>query len=416
MSINKDSRHPWDTWQKRIQSALDESLAFCMGVFTDKGEKRYANKGMRMLLSRGDSQTESTDVFVNPTFAAMVESTKSRGRTFEGVLTVKCQDNAFKSLQARAYRQDGYVLIQGEYDVEQYESMNRKMISMNREINLMQRELIKEKKILETTLDQLRQTQDKLIQSEKMSSLGRMVAGFAHEINTPIGVAVTAASTLDHLKSQIFHMLSQEEVEEADLVENLESIGDASHLILRNLKRTGDLVNSFKRTAIDQSSDEARLFSIKENIDDTIISLQNKLKNKPIQISVDCPSDLNLYGFPGAISQILTNLIINSLTYGFDNAALSGEIQITVAKTDQDIIIEYRDTGRGMEPSTLRHIFEPFYTTGRNIGGAGLGLFICFNLVKEQLGGTIECQSQPGEGVTFQIQFPIKGVSHETHS
>jgi signal transduction histidine kinase len=400
-------------WQTKIQNLLYKGSAICTGLFDRNGQTVYANHGMEMLLSMQNAQEPSVDVFVNPTFKTLIDLDKQKEPVFEGCLTVKSRENSFISLKAVAFFENDHLLLHGEYDVAQIETMNIQLTSMNREINNTQRELIRAKKRLEMTLAKLKTTQEKLIQSEKMASLGRMVAGFAHEINTPIGVALTASSSVDNIQKNIFSMLSEEEVHEEDLVDNLQSIGDASKLILKNLKRAGDLVHSFKKTAIDQSSDTARLFSIHENINDTITSLNHKFKRTQIKINVNCPFNLNIYGYPGVISQIITNLLENSLKYAFDDGLLNGDIHITVKKMNQTILISYWDNGKGMDETTRKNIFEPFYTTGRNRGGTGLGLFICFNLITNKLEGEINCQSEPGKGAMFNIQFPIKEIGNE---
>jgi len=263
---------------------------------------------------------------------------------------------------------------------------------------------IAERKLFE---EQLIKTRNELVQSEKMASLGRLVAGFAHELNTPIGIAVGSASTLENNANAIEKLLEQEEVDEEDLVKRLDTIKETAKLTLSNLRRTANLVKSFKRTAVDQSSDNVRQFVVKTLIEDIINTLHNQLKLTAIEIVVDCPNELTIYSFPGALEQILTNLMINSLIHGFEEGQLTGSIKIVVQFKNNHCHFEYSDTGKGIAFKNLEKIFEPFFTTRRATGGSGLGLYICHNIVTGQLRGTMTCESPPGKGVIFRIEFPV---------
>lgn len=261
---------------------------------------------------------------------------------------------------------------------------------------------------LDAKIEELTQTRHELMQSEKMASLGRLVAGFAHELNTPIGVAVGTASTLQH-KTQFLHQLfEQEEVDEEDVLAALATVDEAAALTLSNLRRASHLVNSFKRTAVDQTSEDVRRFDIKTTIEDVINTLHNKFKRTNIRINLDCPDNLKVYTVPGALEQVLTNLIMNSWTHGFNEGADAGNINIQVSLMDERLKVDYSDTGTGISPEDLQKIFEPFFTTNRARGGSGLGMYICYNLVTSQLGGTMTCDSTVGEGVTFKIDIPVK--------
>ncbi|MCK5715944.1 MAG: AAA family ATPase [Thiomargarita sp.] len=261
---------------------------------------------------------------------------------------------------------------------------------------------------LHAKIEELEQTRQVLVQNENMASLGRLVAGFAHEINTPIGVAVGSASTLQENTQIIHKLLQQDEVEEEDLVSVLETIEEAASLTLSNLRRASALVGSFKRTAVDQTSDEVMKFGMKSLISDVSNSLHNKFKQTSIDIQVECSDTLNIYSIPGTLEQLLTNFMMNSLIHGFEKGTQAGSIKIVVElKEEKYLHLEYSDTGKGIAPSNLSKIFEPFFTTKRGDGGSGLGLYICYNLVKSKLEGTITCESSVGNGVLFKIDFPV---------
>jgi signal transduction histidine kinase len=269
-------------------------------------------------------------------------------------------------------------------------------------------ELTQTRNELVQNVEELTLTRNELVQSEKMASLGRLVAGFAHELNTPIGVAVGAASILEERHQTIIQLIEQEEVDEEELISALDKIKETADLTLSNLRRASDLVSSFKRTAIDQSSDEIRLFEVNTVIKDIIMTLNNQFKKTMIEIQVDCPDKLIIYSIPGALEQILTNLMMNSLIHGFKEGKTQGHISIGMQLLSDKLHLEYSDTGKGIQPDTLSKIFEPFFTTHRAHGGSGLGLYICYNLVTNQLKGQMTCESTPGKGVTFKINFPVE--------
>lgn len=288
------------------------------------------------------------------------------------------------------------------------ESTQRELERTNRQLNAQKRELERLNAELSKTITELEKTRDELIQSEKMASLGRLVSGFAHEINTPIGIAVTASSTLNDACGTIMDMLSQEEVEEEDLVANLDTIGEAADLALSNLRRAADLVSSFKRTSIDQTAETPRLFDVCEVLHDVVVSMGSAFRGAKIDIQVDCPDTINTYGYPGALSQILTNLMMNSLIHGFDDGKQAGQINIRALAKEGKARLEYEDTGNGMDETVAQNLFEPFFTTRRAKGGTGLGMYICYNLIANRLKGDIHCDSTPGNGTRFFISFPVE--------
>ncbi len=257
-------------------------------------------------------------------------------------------------------------------------------------------------------IKRLKEAQGQLVQSEKMASLGRMVAGFAHEINTPIGIAVGAASHGSDTALQLSRLLEQEEVHEEDLESGLTAMKQAADLALTNLNRAAELIRSFKRTSVDQSSEQSRNYNFRELIRDVTNSLHNIFKHTRITFTVECPEALSLEGIPGVYTQILTNLIMNSYTHGFATGARSGNIGILIRESSDDqLIFEYSDNGKGMDEETRNRIFEPFFTTNRGNGGSGLGLYICYNLVTTQLKGSITCESTTGQGIRIRIVHGI---------
>lgn len=247
-----------------------------------------------------------------------------------------------------------------------------------------------------------------LVESEKMASLGRMVAGFAHEVNTPVGVAVGAVSQAGEVTQAVEKLLEQEEVSEDELREQLRLLGETQALALGNLRRAAALVQSFKRTAVDQSSDAERDYDLAELIEDVRRSLHNTFKKTAIEILIDCPPGIRLYGPAGALEQVLTNLLQNSRIHAFADGEAAGHIRIEARRSEQRIRIDYADDGAGMPAETLAHAFEPFYTTRRGSGGSGLGLYLVYSLVTQVLGGTVGCHSEAGAGTRFVIEYPLR--------
>ena len=261
---------------------------------------------------------------------------------------------------------------------------------------------------LKESLDTLRAAQDRLVQAEKMAALGGLVAGVAHELNTPVGIGVTAASYLDQNTREFTIRYQEDRMTRSDLEKYLKTTGESAKIILKNLQRAAEHIRSFKRVAVDQTSDEKRVFNLKIYIDDLLLSLRPRLKRTQHTVTIHCPENLDILSYPGAFSQILTNFIINSLTHGFENIE-QGAILLEITREGDLLTICYRDNGRGISLAERSRVFEPFYTTKRGQGGTGLGLHIVYNLVTQKLGGSIECESTPGKGITFLIQIPVNG-------
>jgi signal transduction histidine kinase len=274
-------------------------------------------------------------------------------------------------------------------------------------LNAKVEELTQTQDQLNAKVEELTQTRQELVQSEKMASLGRLVAGFAHELNTPLGVAIGAASALQENVSMINQLIEKEEVDEEELLSDLDTIEKTARLTLSNLKRAANLVTSFKRTAVNQSLDKVRVFQVIEVINDTMSTLHSYFKQTDINISIDCPSNLTVESLPGALEQILTNLLINSLIHGFNEGKNAGSINIKVQLNKEELHLEYSDNGKGIAYENLSKIFEPFFTTHRAHGGSGLGMYICYNIITTLLQGTIICESILGNGVVFKIDYPI---------
>jgi len=265
------------------------------------------------------------------------------------------------------------------------------------------------------TLEQLKRTQQTLVESEKMASLGGLVAGVAHEINTPIGISVTAASFLQDEINQLSEKLAQNTLSRSYVESLIERLGESGRLLNSNLNRAANLISSFKQVAVDQSSEACYSFKLKENVNQVVTSLKHKLKQSRCQVFIDCPPSLSIYSFPGSFVQIYSNLIINSLIHGFEDWNGKREIYINIQLEEGIIHIDYRDTGKGIPDEIASRIFDPFVTSKRGSGGSGLGTHIIYNIVNQLFKGDI--QYIAGEqGTHFKLEIPHKNAAEDESS
>lgn len=260
---------------------------------------------------------------------------------------------------------------------------------------------------LDRTLAVLRDAQDQLVEQQRLASLGQLVAGVAHEINTPLGVAMTAASQMADDLANLAKRYHDRAMRREDLEQYLQRTQEGHGLLESNLRRGASLVESFKQVAVDQTSEQLRTVRLTEFLHDVTVSLSPELRKRRVGIEVICDPVLFLTTYPGALAQILTNLIMNSLIHAFEGID-SPHITIeSVVRDDRELILRYRDNGVGMPAETCRRAFEPFFTTKRTSGGTGLGLHIVHNTVTGLLKGRVQLDSRVGQGSAFTLQIPL---------
>lgn len=259
----------------------------------------------------------------------------------------------------------------------------------------------------EQALADLTDLQESLIEAEKMASLGQLVAGIAHEINTPVGVGLTAASHLEQILDGFRKLAAAGRMRRADLNTFMAQVGEAGSLLVSNLNRAAGLIQSFKLVAVDQASSEKRGFDLKTYLDEIVLSLKPELKRSRHQITIECPDGLMMFSFPGPLSQVLTNFIMNSVIHAYEDGD-AGWMHIAVTPDDaaDRVTIRYGDDGKGIPEENLSRVFEPFYTTRRGRGGSGLGLHATYNCVTQALRGRLSVASVVGEGTTFTMVLP----------
>jgi len=262
---------------------------------------------------------------------------------------------------------------------------------------------------LNDSLENLKRTQKQMLESEKMASLGSLVAGVAHEINTPIGIGILSASLLEQDTKKLSQLFQDEKITRSALDEYFKDTKEISQAILFNLGRAAKLIKSFKKVAVDQSRVEWSKINVREYLEEILISLYPKYRHLMKEIIVDCPENLIITTDPGSLVQIISNLLINSVEHAFNKKIVQNKpsISISIEETNEKstnyILINYQDNGFGMDDKQCKKIFEPFYTTRRAEGGTGLGLSIVYNLITQKLGGKITCKSEIGKGTSFLI-------------
>jgi signal transduction histidine kinase len=258
----------------------------------------------------------------------------------------------------------------------------------------------------ETALSDLRDTQTSLIEAEKLAALGGLVAGVAHEVNNPVGISLTVASSLVRRCQEFAAEIEAGAVRRSRLTEFVEGNREAANQLVANLHRAGELIQSFKQVAVDRSHAERRPFDLKESMEQIIASLKPGIKRAQLNLVLDVPPGIVMNSFPGPFGQVLTNLFLNAVNHAFPgDAAGTVSIVARTSGTDQVHMI-FRDDGIGMPEDVQRQAFDPFFTTRRGEGGTGLGLHIVYNLITRKLGGRIVLSSRPGEGTTFRISLP----------
>ncbi|MBI1889804.1 MAG: AAA family ATPase [Burkholderiales bacterium] len=254
---------------------------------------------------------------------------------------------------------------------------------------------------------ELQEAQKQLVESEKMASLGQLVAGVAHEINTPIGVSFTAITHFSKQTRRLVQTFQSGQVKKSDMTEFLDLAEEASEQLISNLSRASKLIQSFKQVAVDQSFDTVREFDLAIYLNELIVSLAPAVRKSGHATKLTCPQGIAMKSFPGALGQVVTNLVMNTLMHAFDGVE-GGTIEITAKQFGGNVELSCRDNGVGIPDDIQSKIFDPFFTTRRASGGSGLGLHIVYNLVTQKLHGRIGVESKVGEGTKFWMSLPAE--------
>jgi len=262
-----------------------------------------------------------------------------------------------------------------------------------------------EQKIIEKN-NELEAQYSHILETEKAASLGSLVAGIAHEINTPVGTSLSTSTYLERMASNLREKYDGGTLTRKDLKKHLEVELESLEILTGSLERAAAMISSFKQVAVDQSSDMRYVFDIQESIEGVILSLRHEYKRTKHEIHNDCEIGLQIDSYPGAYAQIITNLIMNSLKHGFESIE-HGMIRVAAKKYGDSLLVTYEDNGKGMTEETISKMYDPFFTTNRAAGNSGLGMHIVYNIVSQKLKGTIQCESTVNEGVKFIINIPL---------
>lgn len=319
----------------------------------------------------------------------------------EGEVISKAQSCLLEGTEASDIRDQFEILIE-EY--KKLSKISKRLIKLS---DRNEKDLLQANHEIASQKEQLLQTQSELVQAEKLASLGQLVAGVAHEINTPVGIMLTSSSALkketDHLKN----LMNTGSAKKSNLREYMEVAEEVAVLIEHHCRATSDLISSFKEVSVDRNLDDCREFELSDYIDAILRSLKPSLASKKVSVVFNAIDPITMRSYPGALNQVLTNLILNSYKHGLENGTREGVICIEVQDHEERISLSISDNGCGISSEYIDRIFDPFVTSARNTGGTGLGLNIVFNLVTGKLGGKIDVESSGGDqGCKFIIELP----------
>lgn len=341
---------------------------------------------------------------------ADIEETGTPFGPYEGAVRVRsgAERYIFSTTFAIPDISGGQVFVCMDIDITEKRQMENDLRVLNAELEqrIEQRtaSLMQVNNNLQVALSELQQMQDQLVQSEKLASLGALVAGIAHELNTPIGNGLMAISTLEQ-RTKTFRTQMAAGLRRSDLEAFLNQVETGGSIATRNLARAAELITGFKRVAVDQTSVQRRKFELAELVREILLTLQPMFKHSPVQLVVNVPS-ITLDGYPGPLGQVISNLVQNALLHGFEGRD-QGTIHIDARLDEGQVTLTISDDGCGIAAELVRRVFDPFFTTRLGKGGSGLGLHIVHSIVTGMLGGQIELQRAPGNGASFVITIPV---------
>lgn len=411
---------PFQEWTDILKSPELELQSVAIGVFMENGSLIKGNKAMLFFLGTDENLSDQKNFIVNPDFASL-DLTSQNEKLFEGLMTIGNRNDTSYVLESKIFRRNNKLLVIAEVNVLQLFIDNDKMSGLNQEINNLQRQLIKEKKNLQATLNELRDTQQMLIHSEKMNSLGKLVAGIAHEINNPISFIYGNYFSLENYTSSFIN--SYKKIEEAvnashntDLINEVREIrkdNDLDYLtedlidILKESKngieRVGKIVGDLRNfSRLDESL--VKEIEFIKNIKSTISIANPEMIQKNVKLTFSSPETLYIECYPGQLNQAILNVLINAVQAVGEN----GIIQISVVEENEFMIISIEDNGCGMSDEIKNKIFDPFFTTKPVGSGTGLGLSITYKIISDLHKGSISFVSSVGKGTTFVLKIPKK--------
>ncbi len=386
-------------YAERFRVLLERS-PIAMAITREDGTIRYANPRLAELLDEmPDAMTGRNAVAYYQDSARrreLIEKVDRDGRVREEEVALRTAEgdarHVLMTMERLAYEGET-VLIVWMYDITGRKHMEEALRAARRES--------------QDALERAEESRQELLQAEKMASLGHLVAGVTHELNTPIGNTLSGASLLDDEAARIQARAAEGSLKRSDLNGFLETVRETSQLMTRNIHRAGELIGSFKEVAVDQAHDERRTFDLATYLEEIAASLRPRVRKAGHTLTFECPAGIVMEGYPGALFRIFGNLVTNALMHAFGDTP-GGHIDLTVTPpADGAVTLTFRDDGRGMDADEKARIFDPYFTTRRGSGGSGLGLSIVHSLVTRNLGGEVTVASTPGHGTTTTLTLPL---------
>jgi len=396
------------TEKNYLKQILDNSPD---GMFTINAELviQYVNPAFCRLLGYDEDELIGTQITTYlgdlDILAACMAEVSEVGHCNDQETIFKRKDNSVvhvsKNVQAICDEQGNFrEILVSVRDLTDLHRLNSELAESKNQLEASNRDL-------EQMIEDLENTHKQLLESEKLASLGSLVAGVAHEINTPLGISITSSTVMHEEVDQLRKKFDSDSLKRSELEAFFGQAEEACKILQTNLTRASELVKSFKQVAVDQTVDDLRKIDLKEYLDEILLSIGPSFKHSKVSVDYQCEDDVTIETHPGALSQIISNLALNSLTHAYDENS-EGVIQIKSRVDGDSVVIEYADDGKGISRENLKHIFTPFFTTRRGMGGSGLGLSIVYNLVTGTLKGNITAESEEGKGTKFRIEFPQK--------
>lgn len=339
---------------------------------------------------------------VKAAWDAAIERVLHEGKSLQPTeVSVRCADGQTRLLQVSGARV-GDAVLTSYYDLTEQRAAQAALEALN---TTLEARVAERTRALQDTIAELKHTQDELVRSEKLAGLGALVAGVAHELNTPIGNAVIVASTLADRRKHFEQDMAQG-LRRSVLTQFLEDIRESVDVMERNLRRAAELITGFRQVAVDQSSHQRRPFELSEVVRELVLTLSPTLRRSQVELVSDVPAGIRLDSYPGPLSQVLMNLVNNAVVHAFDGQT-TPRIYLQAHVEGEHVRMDVTDNGRGIPPEHLPRVFDPFFTTRLGQGGSGLGLHIVYSLVTELLGGSVRIDSTVGSGTTVTLQLPL---------
>lgn len=401
----------------RTVSAIAIATIDCSGMLIE------ANTGFLRLIDQKSSAANSVQVgqfFIQPEFALLINLPSGiDGEIYQGLLTLGEYMGLTRTLYARIWRQENHLQLLAEYDIASLEHLNETVLQLNSDyakaqfeisqinLRLKQREAELEQTVaqLKVTNIQLKTAQKQLVESEKMASLGVLVAGVAHEINTPLGICLGSNSLMEQQSQALAQKFTERRMTQADLDGFLSKAMQETQLIDTNLNRISQITDSFHQLAVADQATIKHCFNFKQCLEDVVISLEHPLSSHTVVVNIHCDQSLTIDSFKTDWASIFINLITNSLQHGFKDRK-DGTIDIVVTTEREMLAVDYSDNGVGLTAEVQSRVFDPFFTTDLQ-QGMGLGMHLIYNLMTQKLKGRIDCVSPLGQGAHFHIEAPL---------